>query len=113
MTEGFTLALRWAFRSLRLHRVEANIQPGNKPSRALVRGLGFRREGLSRRDLKVAGRGRDHERWALLAEDWRRRRKGGSGSWWGRAFGACWWASWAWSPCPARRPRRTNTWPTA
>jgi len=80
MTEGLTLALRWAFGGLRLHRVEANIQPGNQPSRALVRGLGFRREGLSRRYLKVAGRWRDHERWALLAEDWRRRRKGGSGS---------------------------------
>lgn len=80
MTEGLTLALRWAFRDLRLHRVEANIQPGNQPSRALVRGLGFRREGFSRRYLKVAGRWRDHERWALVAEDWRRHRKGGSRS---------------------------------
>ena len=80
MTEGLTLALRWAFRGLRLHRVEANIQPGNQPSRALVRGLGFRREGFSRRYLKVVGRWRDHERWALVAEDWRRHRKGGSRS---------------------------------
>lgn len=80
MTEGLTLALRWAFRGLRLHRVEANIQPGNQPSRALVRGLGFRREGFSRRYLKVADRWRDHERWALVAEDWRRHRKGGSRS---------------------------------
>lgn len=80
MTEGLTLALRWAFRGLRLHRVEANIQPGNRASRALVRGLGFRREGFSRRYLKVAGRWRDHERWALVAEDWRRHRKGGSRS---------------------------------
>ena len=80
MTEALTLALRWAFRGLRLHRVEANIQPGNQASRALVRGLGFRREGFSRRYLKVAGRWRDHERWALVAEDWRRPRKGGSRS---------------------------------
>jgi ribosomal-protein-alanine N-acetyltransferase len=80
MTEALTLALRWAFRGLRLHRVEANIQPGNQASRALVRGLGFRREGFSRRYLKVAGRWRDHERWALVAEDWRRHRKGGSRS---------------------------------
>ena len=71
MTEGLGLALRWAFGELRLHRVEANIQPGNTASRTLVRRLGFQREGFSRRYLKVTGRWRDHERWALLAEDWR------------------------------------------
>ena len=72
MTEGLALALRWAFGGLRLHRVEANIQPGNAASRTLVRRLGFRREGFSPRYLKIAGRWRDHERWALLAEEWRR-----------------------------------------
>jgi ribosomal-protein-alanine N-acetyltransferase len=71
MSEGLALALRWAFRELRLHRLEANIQPGNEASRALVSRFGFRREGFSRRYLKVAGRWRDHERWALLVEDWR------------------------------------------
>ena len=77
MSEGLTLVVTRAFRRLRLHRVEANIQPKNRASIALVRGLGFRKEGLSRRYLKVAGRWRDHERWATIAEDWRPRRKPG------------------------------------
>jgi ribosomal-protein-alanine N-acetyltransferase len=71
MTEALPLALRFAFGRLRLHRVEANIQPENRASIALVRRAGFRREGFSRRYLKIGGRWRDHERWALLAEDWR------------------------------------------
>ena len=60
-----------AFRTLKLHRVEANIEPGNEASIALVRHAGFTREGFSRRYLKHGGRWRDHERWALLREDWR------------------------------------------
>ena len=71
MTEALQLALRHAFRALKLHRVEANIEPGNEASIALVRGAGFTREGFSRRYLKHGGRWRDHERWALLREDWR------------------------------------------
>jgi ribosomal-protein-alanine N-acetyltransferase len=67
MTEGLALVVRDAFRRLGLHRVEANIQPGNRASIRLVRRLGFRREGYSPRYLKIQGRWRDHERWALLA----------------------------------------------
>jgi ribosomal-protein-alanine N-acetyltransferase len=72
MREGLELVLRAAFQDLRLHRLEANIQPGNKASVALARGAGFKREGFSPRYLKIGGRWRDHERWALLAEEWRR-----------------------------------------
>jgi ribosomal-protein-alanine N-acetyltransferase len=71
MREGIELVLRVAFSELRLHRLEANIQPGNQVSLALARGAGFKREGFSPRYLKISGRWRDHERWALLAEDWR------------------------------------------
>jgi len=73
MREGIELVLREAFLNLRLHRIEANIQPGNHASIALARGAGFSREGFSPRYLKIGGRWRDHERWAILAEDWRTR----------------------------------------
>jgi [ribosomal protein S5]-alanine N-acetyltransferase len=71
MHEGMLLVLRRAFRKLKLHRLEANIQPGNRPSIALVRKCGFVREGFSRRYLKVCGRWADHQRWAILAENFR------------------------------------------
>jgi [ribosomal protein S5]-alanine N-acetyltransferase len=70
-TEALQLLLRFAFRKMNLHRVEANIQPGNLPSIALVKRAGFSNEGLSPRYLKIRGKWRDHERWGLLAEKWR------------------------------------------
>lgn len=67
MRQGLSLAVARAFRHLRLHRLEANIQPGNAASIALVRACGFSQEGFSPRYLKIGGRWRDHERWAIVA----------------------------------------------
>jgi len=69
MHEGMRLVLKHAFQKLKLHRLEANIQPKNHASLRLARGCRFEREGFSRRYLKVGGRWRDHERWAILVED--------------------------------------------
>jgi len=69
MRSGLQRVVERAFRQHRLHRLEANIQPDNQRSIALVRSLGFRREGYSPRYLKLAGRWRDHERWAICADD--------------------------------------------
>jgi ribosomal-protein-alanine N-acetyltransferase len=73
LRSGLSAVISRCFGELRLHRLEANIQPENERSIALVKGLGFEKEGLSPRYLKVCGRWRDHERWALLADNWRRR----------------------------------------
>ncbi|MEM9768830.1 MAG: N-acetyltransferase, partial [Cyanobacteria bacterium P01_D01_bin.71] len=35
-----------------------------------VKRLGFTKEGFSRRYLKINGEWCDHERWALIVEDW-------------------------------------------
>jgi ribosomal-protein-alanine N-acetyltransferase len=67
MTEGLKLVSRHAFDKLGLHRLEANIQPENMASISLVKACGFSKEGYSPRYLKIRGRWRDHERWALLA----------------------------------------------
>ena len=72
MTEGVRLVLNHAFDTLKLHRIEANIQPGNTASIKLVKRLGFANEGFSRQYLKINGEWRDHERWAITVENWLR-----------------------------------------
>jgi len=67
MRAGLAAVIRHAFRSDSLHRLEANIQPANRASLALVKSCGFVKEGFSRRYLKIGGRWRDHERWAIVA----------------------------------------------
>lgn len=73
MRRGLQKAIDYCFGELRLHRLEANIQPDNERSISLVRSLGFRLEGFSPRYLKICGRWRDHERWAVLADEWHAR----------------------------------------
>jgi len=70
MTEAVSRAVSIAFTDLGLHRLEANIQPDNRRSIALAQRLGFRKEGFSPRYLRIADVWRDHERWAILADEW-------------------------------------------
>jgi [ribosomal protein S5]-alanine N-acetyltransferase len=69
MREALEQVLDHAFDGLGLHRIEANIQPGNSPSIALARGAGFRLEGFSPRYLLIGGQWRDHERYAITADE--------------------------------------------
>lgn len=74
MRAGLSRVVDRAFADLKLHRLEANVQPDNERSIALVRVLGFRLEGVSPKYLKISGRWRDHQRWAILSDEWRLRK---------------------------------------
>ena len=69
MREAMAQTVDHAFGRLALHRLEANIQPANRASIALARSAGFRLEGFSPRYLLIGGQWRDHERYAITADD--------------------------------------------
>ena len=66
MTAGLRLVIDSIFDEFDLHRLEAEIQPGNEASRRLVKRLGFHFEGLSVGLVKIQGEWKDHERWAFI-----------------------------------------------
>ena len=70
MSQALKLVLQYAFDSMHLHRIEANIQPKNAKSINLVKANGFKKEGFSPKYLKINDEWCDHERWAILYEDW-------------------------------------------
>jgi ribosomal-protein-alanine N-acetyltransferase len=70
MAEALALVLDRGFNELGFHRLEANIQPANIASAALVRRLGFRKEGFSPQYIFIDGAWRDHDRWATLKDEW-------------------------------------------
>lgn len=70
MREALESALRFCFRRLNFHRIEANYMPHNTRSGGLLRRLGFVVEGYSRDYLMINGRWEDHVRTALMNPEW-------------------------------------------
>lgn len=60
MTEALTKAIDVMFSDYGLHRIEANIMPKNKASLALTEKLGFYKEGLAKKYLRIGGTWEDH-----------------------------------------------------
>jgi ribosomal-protein-alanine N-acetyltransferase len=71
--EAVSLMLDWSFRTLGVHRVEADIDPRNDGSRKLLERLGFASEGLLRERYFVGDEISDTELFGLLAADWQTR----------------------------------------
>jgi [ribosomal protein S5]-alanine N-acetyltransferase len=68
-SEALAALLPFAFTQLQLHRLQAAVMPRNLRSIRVLQKAGFRREGLARRYLNIAGAWEDHELFAKLAEE--------------------------------------------
>jgi RimJ/RimL family protein N-acetyltransferase len=68
--EAVRRLLTWGFDSLQLHRVEADIDPGNLASASLLTRLGFQLEGRLRERWIVDGQVSDSAIYGLLAHEW-------------------------------------------
>lgn len=63
------LAIDYCFGELRLHRVEICIRPENTASLRVVEKLGLRFEGRRPRYIHIGGAWRDHDSFAITAEE--------------------------------------------
>lgn len=68
--EAVRALLAWGFGPLGLHRVEADIDPDNTASAALLSRLGFQLEGRLRERWIVGGVVSDSAMYGLLAREW-------------------------------------------
>jgi ribosomal-protein-alanine N-acetyltransferase len=70
MTEAFSAAIDYAFREMRLNRIEVLIAPENEASIRLVRKLGFKFEGILREHALFRGKFLDDAVYSLLSSEW-------------------------------------------
>ena len=70
MTEALTVLLDHAFEQLCLNRIEADVDPRNRPSIACLERLGFQREGLLRQRWIIGDEISDSAFYGLLRADW-------------------------------------------
>ncbi len=63
--------MKFAFKSMNLHRLEAEVIAYNKPTLALMSALGFRQEGILREAKYADGKYFDIIRFGMLREEFR------------------------------------------
>jgi ribosomal-protein-alanine N-acetyltransferase len=69
MTDAVKVLTRFAFDTMRLHRIEAACIPDNNRSIRVLEKAGFEREGLLRSYLRINGAWQDHYLYAKIADD--------------------------------------------
>lgn len=69
MSEALAAVLRFGFAELKLHAIEAHVNPGNEASCRLLEKHGFVREGYLRENICFEGRYYDTVLYSLLARE--------------------------------------------
>ena len=72
--EALEAAIRFAFETLDLHRLEADVDPRNPASMRALERAGFAREGFLRERYHVHGEIQDAVYFGLLRREWEARR---------------------------------------
>ncbi|MFZ6026192.1 MAG: GNAT family N-acetyltransferase [Chloroflexota bacterium] len=73
-TEALQAVLGWLFTQTGVHRAEADITSTNVASRRVVEKLGFRQEGVWRKNWLWGGAWHDSVQYALLRDEWEQQR---------------------------------------
>jgi [ribosomal protein S5]-alanine N-acetyltransferase len=72
VNEALTALVGFAFEKMKLHRLEADIDPRNSASIKVVERLGFQKEGLLRERWIVGGEIQDTLFYGFLESDWQK-----------------------------------------
>ena len=65
-TEALQLVVDFAFKELKLHRIEAGAMPDNIASIRVLEKVGFKKEGVAKENLKINGKWTDHQILAII-----------------------------------------------
>ncbi|MEK3988553.1 MULTISPECIES: GNAT family N-acetyltransferase [Robertmurraya] len=65
-TEALQLVVDFAFRELKLHRIEAGAMPDNLASIRVLEKVGFKKEGIAKENLRINGKWTDHQILAII-----------------------------------------------
>ena len=71
LSGSFPVVIAFAFERLRLHRLEADVEPSNLRSMRALERAGFRREGVLRERYFQEGEAQDAIVYGLLEKEWR------------------------------------------
>jgi len=66
-TEAVSLAVKFAFDELKLHRIEAGVMPENVGSIRVLEKVGFHKEGIAQKNVKINGKWEDHQMLAIIS----------------------------------------------